>query len=100
MMRYWEDWNVDERTEIPMNQMFFLSRKIDFSMSSLQDLVFTRKIVEGEPVYTHTTHVIHSMPETVAHRILRSSKKTANLSMKVAIVFNYFLLYLFDRLGS
>ncbi|OAD54335.1 DNA helicase INO80 [Eufriesea mexicana] len=82
MMRYWEDWNVDERTEIPMNQMFFLSRKIDFSVGSLQDLIFTRKIVEGEPVYTHTTHVIHSMPETVAHRILRSSKKTANLSLK------------------
>lgn len=28
IMRYWEDWNADERTEIPMNQMFLLSRKL------------------------------------------------------------------------
>lgn len=83
IMRYWEDWNADERTEIPMNQMFLLSRKIDSSMRSLQDLIFTRKILEGEPVYTHTAHVIHSMPETVAHRILRSSKKAANQTLKV-----------------
>lgn len=82
IMRYWEDWNADERTEIPMNQMFLLSRKIDSSTRSLQDLIFTRKILEGEPVYTHTAHVIHSMPETVAHRILRSSKKTANQTLK------------------
>lgn len=83
IMRYWEDWNADERTEIPMNQMFLLSRKIDSSMRSLQDLIFTRKILEGEPVYTHTAHVINSMPETVAHRILRSSKKAANQTLKV-----------------
>ena len=84
MMHYWEDWNADERTEIPMNHMFLLPRKIDDSSShSLQDLIFTRKIIEGEPVYTHTTHVIHSMPETVAHRILRSSKKAVNQSLKV-----------------
>lgn len=83
IMRYWEDWNADERTEIPMNQMFLLSRKIDSSTRSLQDLIFTRKILEGEPVYTHTAHVIYSMPETVAHRILRSSKKTANQTLKV-----------------
>ncbi|XP_050471357.1 chromatin-remodeling ATPase INO80 [Bombus huntii] len=82
MMHYWEDWNADERTEIPMNQMFLLSRKIDSSTNTLQDLIFTRKIIEGEPVYTHTTHVIHSMPETVAHRILRSSKKVANQLLK------------------
>lgn len=82
-MHYWEDWNADERTEIPMNQMFLLSRKIDSSTNTLQDLIFTRKIIEGEPVYTHTTHVIHSMPETVAHRILRSSKKVANQLLKV-----------------
>lgn len=83
MMHYWEDWNADERTEIPMNHMFLLPRKTDDSSSHLlQDLIFTRKIIEGEPVYTHTTHVIHSMPETVAHRILRSSKKAANQSLK------------------
>ncbi|KOC66120.1 Putative DNA helicase Ino80 [Habropoda laboriosa] len=82
MMRYWEDWNVDENTEIPKNQMFLLPRKMDSSLQSLKDLLFTRKIIEGEPVYTHTTHAIHSMPETVAHRILRSSKKAANQLLK------------------
>ncbi|KZC05466.1 Putative DNA helicase Ino80 [Dufourea novaeangliae] len=82
MARHWEDWNVDEKTEIPRNQMFLFSRKIDSSSQTFQDLIFTRKIMKGEPVYTHTTHAIHSMPETVAHRILRSSKKTANPSLK------------------
>lgn len=85
MIRYWEDWNADERTEIPRNQMLILPRKIDSSSRSLRGLIFTRRTVEGESVYTHTTHVIHSMPETVAHRILRSSKKTANQSLKRAL---------------
>ncbi|XP_076291409.1 chromatin-remodeling ATPase INO80 isoform X2 [Lasioglossum baleicum] len=80
--RYWEDWNVDERIDVPRNQMFLLPRKTDASSQALQDLIFTGRIIEGEPVYTHSTHVIHSMPETVAHRILRSSKKSANQSMK------------------
>ncbi|XP_017878637.1 chromatin-remodeling ATPase INO80 isoform X2 [Ceratina calcarata] len=82
MKRYWEDWNVDERKEISVNQMFLLPEKIDSSSRSLQDLIFTRNIIEGEPVYTHTTHIMHSMPETVAHRILRSSKKAASQSLK------------------
>lgn len=83
MMHYWEDWNADERTEIPRNQIFLVPKRINTSSRSMQDLLFTKKIMEGESVYTHTTHVIHSMPETVAHRILRSSKKTANQSLKV-----------------
>lgn len=82
MTRYWEDWSADERTEIPRNQMLLLPRKIDSSSRAMRGLIFTKKIIEGEPVYTHTTHIIHSMPETVAHRILRSSKKTAQ-TMKV-----------------
>ncbi|XP_076633272.1 chromatin-remodeling ATPase INO80 [Colletes latitarsis] len=81
MTRYWEDWNADERTEIPRNQILLLPRKIDSSSRSMRDLIFTKKIIEGNPVYTHTTHIVHSMPETVAHRILRSSKKTIQ-SMK------------------
>lgn len=81
--RYWEDWKVNERIDVPKNQMFLLPRKVDDLSQSLQDLIFTRKMLEGESVYTHSTHVIHSMPETVAHRILRSSKKSANQSLKV-----------------
>lgn len=92
MIRYWEDWNADERTEIPRNQMLILPRKIDSSSRSLRGLIFTRRTVEGESVYTHTTHVIHSMPETVAHRILRSSKKTANQSLKVTNFHQSYLL--------
>nr|XP_031835468.1 chromatin-remodeling ATPase INO80 [Nomia melanderi] len=80
--RYWEDWNANERIDVPKNQMFLLPRKVDDLSLSLQDLIFTRKMLEGESVYTHSTHVIHSMPETVAHRILRSSKKSANQSLK------------------
>ncbi|XP_034174999.1 chromatin-remodeling ATPase INO80 [Osmia lignaria lignaria] len=82
MMHYWEDWNADERTAIPRNQIFLVPKRINTSSRSMQDLLFTKKIMEGESVYTHTTHVIHSMPETVAHRILRSSKKTANQLLK------------------
>lgn len=82
MMHYWDDWNADERTEIPRNQILILPRRVDTSSRSLQDLIFTRKIVERVSVYTHATHVIHSMPETVAHRILRSSKKAVNQSLK------------------
>ncbi|XP_043265252.1 chromatin-remodeling ATPase INO80 isoform X1 [Colletes gigas] len=81
MTRYWEDWNADERTEIPRNQILLLPRKFDCSSRTMRDLIFTKKIVDGDPVYTHMTHVVHSMPETVAHRILRSSKKTIQ-SMK------------------
>ncbi|XP_076167632.1 chromatin-remodeling ATPase INO80 [Ptiloglossa arizonensis] len=83
MTRYWEDWSADERTEIPRNQMLLLPRKIDSSSRAMRGLIFTKKIIEGEPVYTHTTHIIHSMPETVAHRILRSSKKTAQTMKRI-----------------
>ncbi|XP_029678503.1 chromatin-remodeling ATPase INO80 isoform X2 [Formica exsecta] len=79
MVQYWEDWCVGHRSRTPTNQMFYLPRKIDSLSVTLQDIFFTRKIIEGEAFYTHTTHTIHSMPETVAHRILRSSKKANQL---------------------
>lgn len=86
MIQYWEDWCVDHRSRIPTNQMFYLPRKIDSLSTTLQDIFFTRKIIEGEAFYTHTTHTIHSMPETVAHKILRISKK-ANQLPKVIIFY-------------
>lgn len=92
MVQYWEDWCVSHKSRIPTNQMFYSPRKIDSFSATLQDIFFTRKIIEGEAFYTHTTHTIHSMPETVAHRILRSSKK-ANQLPKVIIF--YITLYIY-----
>ncbi|XP_020277600.1 putative DNA helicase Ino80 isoform X2 [Pseudomyrmex gracilis] len=86
MVQYWENWRFDNRSRVPANQMLYLPRKIDTSSAALQDLFFTKKIIDGEPFYTHTTHTIHSMPETVAHRILRSSKKATQLSKLQRIV--------------
>ncbi|KAG7207458.1 hypothetical protein KM043_009093 [Ampulex compressa] len=82
MIRYWENWNFDDRKETPINHMILLPRKIESVAQTSRNLIFTRKILEGDAIYTHTTHTIHSMPETVAHRILRSSKKSANPSLK------------------
>lgn len=87
MVQYWENWSVDNRSRVPTNQMFYLPRKIEALATTSQDLLFTRKIIEGEALYVHTTHTIHSMPETVAHRILRSSKKSANQLMKVNTIY-------------
>ncbi|EFN75626.1 Putative DNA helicase Ino80 [Harpegnathos saltator] len=83
IIQYWENWCVDNRSRTPMNQLFYLPRKIEALSMTLQDLLFTRKIIEGEALYVHTAHTIHSMPETVAHRILRSSKKSANQLTKL-----------------
>ncbi|KAK2584287.1 hypothetical protein KPH14_006689 [Odynerus spinipes] len=82
IIRYWDDWCMDDRPPVPKNQMFLLPRKIETSSQAIRDIIFTEKILEGEGLYTHTTHSIHSMPETVAHRILRSSKKTAIQMLK------------------
>lgn len=82
-VEYWEDWRVDDKSRVPANRMFYLPRKLDTSSATMQDIFFTKKIIEGEALYTHATHTIHSMPETVAHRILRSSKK-ANQLLKVS----------------
>lgn len=87
MVQYWDIWCVDNSSKVPSNQIFCLPRKIDALSTSSQDLLFTKKITEGEALYTHTTHTIHSMPETVAHRILRSSKKAANQVLKVTTFF-------------
>lgn len=87
MVQYWENWCVDNRSRTPTNQIFYLPRKIEALSATLQDLLFTRKIIEGEALYVHTTHTIHSMPETVAHRILRSSKKSANQLTKVSAIY-------------
>lgn len=92
MVQYWENWHVDNRSRTPTNQMFYLPKKIDALSTTLQDIFFTNKIIEGEAFYTHTNHTIHSMPETVAHRILRSSKK-ANQLLKV-ITFLYYIIYM------
>lgn len=85
MIRYWDDWYIDDRPAIPKDQMLLLPRKIEASSQTISDIIFTEKILEGEGLYTHTTHTIHSMPETVAHRILRSSKKTAIQILKASI---------------
>jgi len=82
MAEYWEDWRIDNGSRIPMNQMFYMPRRINTLSIMLQDIFFTRKIIEGEALYTHATHTIHSMPETVTHRILRNNKK-ANQLLKV-----------------
>ncbi|XP_018355719.1 PREDICTED: putative DNA helicase Ino80 isoform X1 [Trachymyrmex septentrionalis] len=79
MVQYWENWHVDNRSRTSTNQMFYLPKKFDGLSTTLQDIFFTSKIIEGEAFYTHTNHTIHSMPETVAHRILRSSKKANQL---------------------
>lgn len=85
MKRYWEDWWVEEKVSPPVNLFLLLTRKIEATSQITRDLIFTKKIIEGEAIYTHTTHTIRSMPETVAHRILRSSKLAANQLIKRAV---------------
>ena len=90
--RHWEDWWVDEKAPVPSNTLAILTRKIEATTPLTEALIFTTKILEGEAFYTHTTHSIHSMPETVAHRILRSSKALKD-PLKVSII--TFCIYLF-----
>lgn len=90
MVQYWENWCIDNKSRAPTNQMFYLPRKMEALSATSQDLLFTRKIIEGEAIYVHTAHTIHSMPETVAHRILRSSKKSANQLTKVSTIYLHY----------
>lgn len=83
--RHWEDYWVDEGTSTQTRTMLLLPRPIDEATGIMKELIFTTKILEGESVYTHATHMIHSMPETVAHRIFRSSQKSDFLQIKVKI---------------
>ncbi|XP_014219973.1 putative DNA helicase Ino80 isoform X2 [Copidosoma floridanum] len=80
MKRYWEDW-LEDPSSIPPNILWLLTEKLNISSEMSSDLIFTREMTSGNSVYTHVTHSIHSMPETVSHRILRSSKK-ANQPIK------------------
>ncbi|XP_015604273.1 putative DNA helicase Ino80 isoform X2 [Cephus cinctus] len=79
---YWEDWWVNERVSPPIDLMLLQTRRIEANSTVTNDLIFTKNIVEGEAIYTHSTHTICSMPETVAHRILRSSKRAVNQLIK------------------
>ncbi|XP_043288526.1 chromatin-remodeling ATPase INO80 isoform X2 [Venturia canescens] len=82
--RFWEDWWVEEGVEVPRTTMFLNNQRIKSLSSSVRkDLIFTNLVNHGEAVYTHTKHTIHSMPETVAHRILRSSKCAPNQPVKI-----------------
>lgn len=91
-VQFWEAWRVGNKSRVSINYMLYLASKID-NLSSLHDLFFTKKIIEGEGIYTHTTYTIHSMPETVAHRILRSSKRTATQISKVIMVCLHYVIY-------
>ncbi|XP_034946860.1 chromatin-remodeling ATPase INO80 [Chelonus insularis] len=73
--RYWEDWWVDEKIHEPTNFMLRIINKYHHLAQDDSDIIFTKKILDGEAFYTHSTHTIHSIPETMAHRILRSSKQ-------------------------
>lgn len=83
--RYWEDWWFEDKTMPQKNLMLLVSPKLDTSSSVIKDLIFTKDVACGEPFYTHTTHTIHSMPESVAHRILRSSKQFSSQPIKVSL---------------
>lgn len=86
--RHWEDWWVGNGTPTAARSMLLLPQKIDETSNTMSQLIFTSKIVQGESVYTHTTHMVHSMPETVAHRILRSSKQADTQPAKVRHFYN------------
>ncbi|KAK0088895.1 hypothetical protein PV325_010346 [Microctonus aethiopoides] len=79
-MKYWDDWWSDQ-IELPKNSSLIIP-KIKFQFIDNIDLIFTQRILDGESFYTHTSHVINSMPETMAHRILRSSKLMMNQAVK------------------
>lgn len=83
--RFWEDWWVEEhRVDLPKSTFLLNPIKLKSLSSSVRkDLIFTNLVNHGEAVYTHMTHTIHSMPETVAHRILRSSKCSSNQLVKI-----------------
>ncbi|CAG5097979.1 Similar to Ino80: Chromatin-remodeling ATPase INO80 (Drosophila melanogaster) [Cotesia congregata] len=80
-IKYWEDWSQSEEKEGTKNLMIVPRQLVleeMISIVNISELIFTKKILQGEPFYTHTTHVIHAMPETMAHRIIRSTKHVSN----------------------
>ncbi|XP_046478715.1 chromatin-remodeling ATPase INO80 isoform X1 [Neodiprion pinetum] len=84
--RYWEDWWVDDKRIPPTNLTILVSSKLDTNSNVIDGLIFTKDISRGEAFYTHATHSIHSMPETIAHRILRSSKQLSSQLIKWPLV--------------
>lgn len=77
MQRYWEDWGV-EHHQGAVPSLMLVNTHAHQLVDTNPDLFFTRKIFEAEAVYTHTAHTFYSVPETMAHRILRSSKHPSN----------------------
>lgn len=43
--------------------------------SMCRALIFTSSILEGEPVYSHCTHLIHSMDKFLTPKLLRNKTK-------------------------
>lgn len=50
-----------------------------------KNLVFTAMTSSQSTVYTHATHTLSSMPETVEHRLLRSKKVKLNSKEQIAV---------------
>lgn len=75
LKNFLDDW-LENTSIIPSNLMWLLTEKLKTSSETLNDLIFTKDYTTGNVVYKHMTHTIHFMPETVAHRILRSNKKS------------------------
>lgn len=91
LKQYWEDW---DESSIPPNIMWLISEKFNTFSQAAKDLIFTKNILNGDAVYTHATHSFHSMPETMAHHILRSSK-TSKWFIKLNFFTKFYEHFLF-----
>lgn len=83
LKRHGEDWG-DFHT-IPLNVMWLLNEKLNSTSKTISDLFFTNNIVSGEPLYTHSDHLVHSIQETPAHSLLRCGKKNSQ-SLKLPLI--------------
>ncbi|XP_057370086.1 chromatin-remodeling ATPase INO80-like [Daphnia carinata] len=64
-------WKDEGKPHLFVQPLFALSSPSVKSSSILSSFVFTSAVGTG---YAHLDHVLHSMPETMEHRILRSRK--------------------------
>lgn len=80
-------WDKPMAPTLKFDYSFKLTQNWIDSSPIFNDFIFTNNTIGSRVVYTHDTHYLHSMPETVEHRKIRIKTTDEDILMVIFACF-------------